>query len=119
MEQKLLAPGVAAVVSVGNRGDKRRKRKVGWAVMLPGTVRNEQKVSMGCSVQEALEISKAALQPVQVRMCVKPRRALCMCVFCVFVLCLRPPPPSASFRGCFVGALQRGRYVSSGEIAAR
>lgn len=55
-----------AVVSIGNGGDKRRKRKAAWAVMAGGKPEDPEKISVVCSGREVLEVALDALQPVQV-----------------------------------------------------
>lgn len=64
---KRLLPGVPAVVSVGNGGDRRRKRKTAWAVMAGGKPEDENKICVVCSGREVLEVALDTLQPVQVR----------------------------------------------------
>lgn len=67
MHAKRLSPGVPAVVSISNGGDRRRKRKIAWAVMAAGKRRDDGKLCVGCAGSEITEVSKDAIQPIQVR----------------------------------------------------
>ncbi|CAM9320718.1 unnamed protein product, partial [Laminaria digitata] len=61
-----LLPGVPAVVSISNGGDRRRKRKTAWAVTAGGKPEDPEKICVVCAGREVLEVSLDAVQPVQI-----------------------------------------------------
>lgn len=69
---KRVLPGAPALISLNNGGDRRRKRKIAWAVVAaegeqPG---DRAKLRVGCgagSEAALLEVSRDEVQPVQVR----------------------------------------------------
>lgn len=60
-------PGVPVVVSINNSGDRRRKRKMAWAVIAGGKV-EEGKVCVACAGKGVLEVPKEDVRPIQVRL---------------------------------------------------
>ncbi|CAM9917970.1 unnamed protein product [Ectocarpus sp. 4 AP-2014] len=65
-DEKRISPGVPALISINNGGDRRRKRKVAWAVMAGGKPEDEEKLRVGCAGGGVSEVSRSELQPTQV-----------------------------------------------------
>lgn len=70
MEERRFAPGVPVAISIGNSKDKRRKKKMAWAVMST-KVSDSKKASVKCSGNESLEVSRDTIQCFQVCIVVK------------------------------------------------
>lgn len=66
MNERRFAPGVPAAISIGNSKDKRRKKKMAWAVMSTNASESKEKASVKCSGNESLEVSRDAVQSFQV-----------------------------------------------------
>lgn len=97
-DAKRVRPGAPALISLNNGGDRRRKRKIAWAVVAEGEQpkdRGKLRVCCGSdgsdgsggggaagSGNEALEVSRDEVQPVQVRLRrVEQPRLLCFFPF--------------------------------------
>ncbi|CAM9407195.1 unnamed protein product [Ectocarpus sp. 8 AP-2014] len=65
-DEKRMSPGVPALISINNGGDRRRKRKMAWAVMAGGKPEDEEKLRVGCAGGGVSEVSRSELQPTQV-----------------------------------------------------
>ena len=87
-KRMMMRPGVPALISLDNGGDRRRKRKIAWAVVAEGEQpRDREKLRVCCgggggdggddgddgdgarNRNEVLEVSLDEVQPVQVRDC--------------------------------------------------
>ncbi|CAM9584417.1 unnamed protein product, partial [Hapterophycus canaliculatus] len=66
VDAKRTQPGVPALIGISNGGDRRRKRKVAWAVMAGGAPTEEGKLRVTCAGPEILEVSRDDVRPVQV-----------------------------------------------------
>lgn len=75
---KRALPGVPALVSINNGGDRRRKRKVAWAVMAEGKPQDEEKMRFCCAANEVVDVSRDEVLPIQVRERVRARGGLCI-----------------------------------------
>lgn len=73
MEGRRFAPGVPVAISIGNSKDKRRKKKMAWAVMSPKDPDSKEKASVKCSGNESLEVSRDTIQSFQVCFVVFPQ----------------------------------------------
>ncbi|CAM9512433.1 unnamed protein product, partial [Scytosiphon promiscuus] len=62
---KRVLPGVPALIGISNGGDRRRKRKVAWAVMAGGKPTGEDKLRVTCAGPEVLEVSRDDVRPIQ------------------------------------------------------
>ncbi|CAN0117374.1 unnamed protein product, partial [Ectocarpus fasciculatus] len=65
-DEKRMSPGVPALISISNGGDRRRKRKMAWAVMAAGKPEGEEKLRVGCAGGGFSEVSRSELRPTQV-----------------------------------------------------
>lgn len=65
-DAKRVLPGVPALIGISNGGDRRRKRKVAWAVMAGGAAKEEDKLRVTCAEPEVLEVSRHDVRPIQV-----------------------------------------------------
>lgn len=76
-DEKRMSPGVPALISISNGGDRRRKRKMAWAVMAAGRPEDEEKLRVGCAGGGVSEVSRSELRPTQVRLAFCRRPACC------------------------------------------
>lgn len=104
VDAKRKQPGVPALIGISNGGDRRRKRKVAWAVTAGGAPPKEgDKLRVACAGPEVLEVSRGDVRPIQVRFLavrgrparygqrfVRPCGCYCSCCFVEERLLWRP-----------------------------
>lgn len=84
---KRMLPGVPTLVSINNGGDRRRKRKMSWAVMAAGKPKDSEKVRFHCAGKEVVDVSREEVQPIQVCERVRANASACVLVLsCAAVL---------------------------------
>lgn len=66
-EAKQVLAGAAVLVAADNRGDKRRKRKIGWAIITGDTPRDASNVCVKRADSKPIEVAVADIQQIQVR----------------------------------------------------
>ena len=100
MEARRFMPGMPVAINIGNGGDRRRKRRMAWAVMSDGSKSvPPDKISVSCAGKELLEVSKDAVQPFQVSLFHLLREEPSACDSgCVYNECWLPVPTTRGHR---------------------